>query len=91
MSEQTAGTSFAEALSKLAPGTIVLKAPSGLFYKRVKPTAIATLFDLGELPQTAASIASEEWAKQGVGKSSDELKAELNRHKRTGKRAAPGF
>jgi hypothetical protein len=59
--------SFAEALANIKPETVIVKAPSGLFYERIKPTAVASIFDLAELPQSAASAAKEEWLKQGVG------------------------
>ena len=42
------------------------KAPSGFIFKFKKPSKFALLFGAGELPETAASEAVEEWQRNGL-------------------------
>lgn len=41
-------------------------APSGFIYKMRKPSAFAMYFGMGRLPQTASSIAIEQWSEEGI-------------------------
>lgn len=47
--------------------TVDLTADSGMVFTFEKPNKFAILFIEGNLPQTVASMASESWAKDGVG------------------------
>lgn len=50
---------------------VSVTAPSGFVYKFLKPSKFATLFQLGQLPQAAASKAVERWIAAGVIKEGD--------------------
>lgn len=68
MSEQTqsAAGRYRQMMASRQPVIINVTAPSGFVFKRIKPSNFAIIFDAGELPQTAASEAAEEWQKDGL-------------------------
>lgn len=56
-----------------------VKGPTGFVYRFKKPSKFGMLFKAGKLPQSAGSLAVEEWAKQGLEFSSEEDSPITNR------------
>lgn len=62
-----AAAKYRELIAGRAPEIITVSVPSGFPFKFKKPNAFALIFDeRAGLPQSAATIASEKWAAQGV-------------------------
>ncbi len=68
MSEEkrTAAEKYRQMLDRKPPQTVLVTAPSGFVFKRIKPSTFAILFDAGELPTAAADEAAVEWQKNGL-------------------------
>jgi len=67
MSEQLGAASrLREHVKSIETTIIEVTGPSGFVYKFRKPSKFAALFQLGHLPQSAASEAVEKWIAAGV-------------------------
>jgi hypothetical protein len=64
--EMTAAERLREHAAKLETQIVDVKGPTGFVYRFKKPSKFASLFIAGKLPQTAGSLAVEEWAKAGL-------------------------
>lgn len=79
MSEQNGNTNgpsraamLREHIRTLESDVVDVTGPSGFVYKFKKPSKFAALFQLGRLPQSAASRAVEKWIASGVIKVNDD-------------------
>lgn len=61
-----------EHVKTLETAVVDVTGPSGFVYKFRKPSKFAALFQLGRLPQSAASRAVEKWIEAGVIKEGEE-------------------
>lgn len=68
--EKTNATGYLEFLAKQDQQIVDVRVPSGYVFRMRQPNTLGTFLD-GELPQTAANKAAEEWAEQGVGPKPD--------------------
>ena len=67
MSETLTGAArFRQMMASRERKIIDVKAPSGFVYKRFEPCKYTILFDDGNVPQSAATLAVQEWEKQGI-------------------------
>lgn len=62
----TAAERYRQQKANLPPVVVDVIVPSGFTFKFLKPSKFALLFGAGELPQAVASMAAEQWTKDGV-------------------------